>query len=380
MRTLIFLLTLSVTAQAADTTRLCAYNLLKYSASNEDGRVPKFATVLNEIRPDILVCSEVDDATMGPRFIADVLTYAPFAASPFIDGPDTDIQILYDQTKFTLLGQTRIRTELRDIAEFTLLHKPTNGLTADTLVVYGMHLKASDGFQEQRGREVDSLLKHITNRTYMVACGDLNLYSPQEPAYTKLSAHPFIDPLGANWQRNNSTFARLYTQCTRKDQVAACGGGVSGGLDDRFDFIFLTPTLHDRFVDGSYTAYGNDGVARLNSSIIDPPNTLVSQAMAEALHCASDHLPVYVDFVLGDVQAGVDPSLVQAYAVHYDGSRIVVSGCTIGAALTVHDINGHLLKTVSVSEPTMFIDTASLPSGFYIVSQLFSSAGVSVVH
>ena len=375
----VFVACSSMASGVIDTTRICSYNALKYSAANEDGRIPHFATVMNAIRPDILICQEVEDGTLGPRFIADVLTYAPFAATPFIDGPDTDIQLLYDQTRFSLLGQRRIKTALRDIAEFTLLVIPSNGMSADTLVIYGMHLKASDGFETERSKEIDSLLKHMVHKQYVVACGDMNFYAPTEPAYVKLVGASLLDPLGANWRRNSSSHAHFYTQCPRKDQQPSCGGGVDGGMDDRFDFIFLSEELSSKVVPGSYTSFGNDGQARLNSSILDPPNTIVSQQIAEALHCASDHLPVFVDLLIGDVQAGVDPLLAPSFTVSFSGTQIVVTGCMIGSALTVHDMNGRLVKTVSVTDPTMQIDASTLPNGFYIVSQLTATAGVSIV-
>ena len=31
---------------AADTVRVCTYNVLQYSASNEDGRIPQYARIL----------------------------------------------------------------------------------------------------------------------------------------------------------------------------------------------------------------------------------------------------------------------------------------------------------------------------------------------
>jgi hypothetical protein len=49
------------------------------------------------------------------------------------------------------------------------------------------------------------------------------------------------------------------------------------------------------YVPGTYYAYGNDG-NHFNDSINQPPNTAVSQAVANALHYATDHLPVIASF------------------------------------------------------------------------------------
>jgi hypothetical protein len=53
-------------------------------------------------------------------------------------------------------------------------------------------------------------------------------------------------------------------------------------------------------IPGSYTTYGNDG-SHFNDSINQPPNYAVGQEIADALHYASDHLPVYAEFEF-DVQ------------------------------------------------------------------------------
>lgn len=358
-------------ASAADTVRICTYNALKYSVSNEDGRIPLFKRVLDSIRPDILLCQEVDDASLGSRFPADVLTWASFAASPYIDGPDTDNQLLFDQAKFTYLGQRRITTTLRDIAEFTLATRPTNGLEPDTLVLYSVHLKASndDASAAQRAREVDRLLASLTTHRYAVIAGDFNIYSPQEAAYTKLvgpaATRVFVDPLGTSWVRNSSTFAAIYTQCTRNVVLGSCGGGVDGGVDDRFDYILTSADLAGRVVPNSYTAFGNDGVPRLNSAIDDPPNQRVSAEMAAALKCASDHLPLYVDIVLGDVQASVEGAMEDSSWLRHDGNGIIITNINAGDAVQLFDVNGRLRLETSSASTSVRIDTSVLPAGAY---------------
>jgi len=360
-------------ARAADTVRICTYNALKFSASNEDGRIPHFKRVLDSIRPDILLCQEVEDASLGVRFTSDVLTWTSFVASPYVNGPDTDNQILFDQDKFTFLGQRRIATSLRDIAEFTMATRPTNGLPPDTLVLYSLHLKASndDASAAQRAREIDQLLASLTPHRYVIIAGDFNIYAPQEVAYTKLvgpaAARRFVDPLGTAWVRNSSGFAQYYTQCTRNVTLGQCGGGVDGGVDDRFDFILTSPELAGRVVPNSYTSFGNDGVPRLNSAIDDPPNQRVSAEMAASLKCASDHLPVYVDIILGDIQASVKGAQENSSWLSHDGSGIIVEGLLAGDAVQLFDINGRLRMETSSTTASLRIDTSMLPPGVYAV-------------
>ena len=91
------------------------------------------------------------------------------------------------------------------------------------------------------------------------------------------------------------------------------GGGATGGMDDRFDLILYSSAIAQSggvtVVPNSLVAYGNDG-NHYNDSINKQPNTAVSAAVANALHNASDHIPVMMtlDFEYG-VSATVDAGL-----------------------------------------------------------------------
>ncbi len=374
----------AATAIAADTVRVCAYNVLRYTADNEDGRLPQFKMILDSIQPDILVCVEVADATMGPRFVTDVLTWAPFAASPYIDGPDMNAQLFYDQEQFDLIGQRRIPTSLRDIAEFTLTTRPAAGFEKDTLVVYGLHLKASSSSSDaqQRAEEVSAMMSSMSTSRYVIIGGDLNVYAPSESAYQQIvrpgAVRQFVDPLGTVWQRNSSTFAGIYTQCTRQTNISGCGGGVTGGMDDRFDFLFVSRELEPRTLIGTYTAYGNDGVARLNSAINNPPNTLVSSEMADALHCASDHLPVYVDVLLGDVQASVAEAR-PAVKIRLQGRTLTMEQCVPRDTIAVYDLTGREVYRTVATSATMRIDLKGLQKGLYLVSHAGAAERIALL-
>ncbi|MBU3698652.1 MAG: hypothetical protein FGM33_01390 [Candidatus Kapabacteria bacterium] len=353
---------------AADTVRVASYNLLKFSQDNEDGRIPMFRQILDSIRPDVVVCSEVADATVGPRFVSDVMRWAPFAATPYYDGPDTDILVLYNQLKFSLLGTRRIPTELRDIFEVTLEHLDKDGRADDTVVVYGLHLKASSSSsdEQQRTREMTALVSNITQRRNAVICGDYNVYRPDEPALQALigpsAKRQFVDPLGSNWRRNDVAFASFYTQCTRATTIAGCGGGVDGGIDDRFDFILPSAELAPRVLTSTYTAFGNDGAARFNKSIDDPPNTKVSASMAASLKCASDHLPIYVDIVMGELFTSVGDDAATGWW-KCDGRTITIMGGT--PDVTIYSSQGRRVSVLPMSQMVQTID--DLPTGSYII-------------
>jgi hypothetical protein len=367
-------------ATASDTLRVCSYNLLKFSQDNEDGRIPQFKRILDSIRPDIVVCSEVADASVGPRFVSEVLTWDPFAATPYYDGPDTEITVLYNQRVLRLLGTKRIPTELRDIFETTLEHLDSQGVPDDTLVVYGVHLKASSSTsdEQQRTREVTALTSRMTTSRNVIVAGDYNVYRPDEPALQALigpsAIRRFIDPLGSNWRRNDASFASYYTQCTRATTISGCGGGVDGGIDDRFDFILPSAELAPRVLTSTYTAFGNDGAIRFNRSINDPPNQKVSTEIAAALLCASDHLPIYVDVVLGDIPASVDESGQRQWWTS-DGHTITIAPGT--PDVSVYSSQGRRVAFLPTSSATQRLE--DLPTGAYILLQNQQNARALIV-
>jgi endonuclease/exonuclease/phosphatase family metal-dependent hydrolase len=288
-----------------DRVRLMTYNLLNYTIS-DTSRDASFRIVINEARPDILVVQEMTSAGAVTQFYQKVLqSVAPgsYAAGTFIDGTDTDNAIYFRSSLFSFVSNTPIRTALRDINEFTLVHNAT----AETLRVYSVHLKASSGSanEQKRAAEVDSLRKRTNTLpagTNFIVVGDFNIYSSTEAAYQKLLADTpgddghFIDPISVSGTWNNVQYAIYHTQSPR---LRSFGGGAAGGLDDRFDMILYSRAIseggHVRYVPGSYTVVGNDG-NHYNDSINKMPNSAVSQTVAQAMHDASDHLPVYAEF------------------------------------------------------------------------------------
>lgn len=370
---------LGIPIRAADTIRVCTYNILKFSQDNEDGRIPQFKMIMDSIRPDVLVCQEVADNTAGPRFVSEVLTWAPFAATPYSDGPDTDNMVVFNQEKFDLVGTRRIPTELRDIFETTLALRSANPTSNDTLVVYSVHLKAQDNSadMQQRAREMSALVSTISSRRFVLVCGDFNIYSSSEPALQALvgptAKRSFVDPLGTAWRRNDAAYASYYSQCTRATTISGCGGGVDGGVDDRFDYILPTTELAPRVINSTYTHVGNDGVPRLNSGIDVPTNKKYSAEMVAALKCGSDHMPVYVDMVLGDIPASVND--VESFGVTSQDGVLRVPPSTL--ATYVFAIDGTLVYTVAESNNPIRID--GLLQGVYAVRNGNHTTLVSIV-
>ena len=121
-------------------------------------------------------------------------------------------------------------------------------------------------------------MNRLPRNSTFVVCGDLNLYKSDEKAYKNLTGTEadndgrVNDPVNrpGKWH-DSAAFALLHSQSPRTRQF---GGGASGGLDDRFDFILVSdrgltnPKL--AYVKDCYSVYGNDG-KHFNKAINVPP-------------------------------------------------------------------------------------------------------------
>lgn len=282
---------------------IMTYNILNYPITDTTSRNPYFRIIFSNIQPDILVVQEMISQQGVNAFLNKVLlpNNANYQAGTFIDGFDTDNAIFYKSNLFSFISNTPIRTALRDINEFRLVYN----LTGDTIIIYAVHLKASDSLQNEllRAAEVDSLRQRTNSlppNSNFIVLGDFNIYRSGELAYQKLidqsSPGYVIDPLNLSGTWNNPLYSIHHTQSTRTRQF---GDGTPGGLDDRFDMILMSQAVWDSggitFIPSSYFAFGNDG-NHYNDSINNPPNSAVGQLIADALHYSSDHLPIIASF------------------------------------------------------------------------------------
>lgn len=215
--------------------------------------------------------------------------------------------------------------------------------------VYGSHLKASPGAANEAERlagaqAIRANADQLPAGTHIIFCGDYNLYSNLEPAYAVFLAPGIgqaIDPLGTGtW--NGPAHAIKHTQSPRD---IAAGGLVGGGLDDRFDFQLSTGAFHDdaglSLVPGSKRAVGNDGAhydvaINAGNNFYFPGDLVRSNALADLLFAASDHLPVVCDYRLPAVMtAALTPDFGKVirgsdFAVH-----VLVQNLAVGAPAAI---------------------------------------------
>ena len=310
---IIFFGLLSCTAAQSDYTFL-TYNLLNYE--DEDDRESYYQEIIGEIQPDLIVCQEVVGTTGYNHFLDDVLNDVQpneWSGADFTNqSASQDIALYYKLEHFSFISTAIINTAqssgTRDVVEWVLEHVESGV----QFRVYSLHLKASSGDNNAQERlEETTILRNYLNElpsgSHFIVGGDFNIYSnnsSSEPAFDMLTAAgsdtdgQLFDPINriGHWHNNNA-FADVHTQSPRTTQF---GGGAPGGMDDRFDWIFvsaavLEDTYDMNYVDDTYIAFGNDG-QHFNQAINSGTNSAVSQTIADALHAASDHLPVFASF------------------------------------------------------------------------------------
>ena len=226
--------------------------------------------------------------------------------------------------------------------------------------VYSSHLRAGNtaSGRDERLQGCEVLrgdLATLPAGARAILAGDFNFYTPVESGYQALiAAGPaqVVDPQGnAAW--SGPTHAIRHTQSPR---AISAGGLIGGGLDDRFDFQFLTPTLLDGagidLIPGTYRSVGNDGL-HFNRSINDgdnfyfPGDPIRSNELADALFDASDHIPVAAEYFLpGRLSAAIDPGSPRVIR----GAAVAMQLVLANAAPTEHPVGSRPIPvSVSVS-------------------------------
>lgn len=277
-RTLSLLLMLLAGAPAFAQTRLriATYHLSDYTASAARSRAGSINDVLQYIGADIVLVQGVAGSDAANLLFEGATldgatrpSHAPFVG----DGRQSGNGMLYDPQRTMLVAHTVIAASPRAIDEYIVA--PYN--TADTIHIFAAHLAGSNDAGAQRAREAAA--RTIRERAsglpashHYIVAGDLNMYGTEEPAYAALTAAgggrgAFVDPLGNG-----------------------------AGLNGRFDIILVSPSLAGRYVAGSYSTVGNDAV-RLGSAKRGP-SARIDPQLRRALGIASDHLPVYADFIM----------------------------------------------------------------------------------
>ena len=303
----------------ASTMRIMSYNILNYQDDNE--RESDYRTIISSIEPNLIVVQEIIGDNGFNNFKTDVLDLVDpdlWSSATFTNqSAQQDIALYYQHDLFTFLETNVIFTAqssgTRDVIEWLLKHNDSDV----QFNIYGAHFKASSGGSnaQQRLEEATILRDHLNSfseGSFFILAGDLNIYSNNsstEPCFEMLTGSSdnnngrLYDPINriGNWH-NNSSFSDVHTQSPR---TSSFGGGANGGMDDRFDWLLVSESILDetsqmRYLEDSYITFGNDG-NHFNDAINSGTNGVVSDEIADALHDAADHLPVYMDIWYDDL-------------------------------------------------------------------------------
>jgi len=305
------------------------YNLMYYTTSvpsdcdaggdylnNKDSALK---TIFQYVRPDVLCVNEIgSQSTYVTRILNNALNtdgIGYFANCPLTNfsGGSLANMLFYDSRKLAFDSYFYITTSYRDINAYRLYYKSQELVSGDTVFVTFLiaHLKAGSSTDDASARytQVEKLMSKLTQigrADNYILSGDFNLYQASEETYQYLihhsnSLYQFYDPIDQEgaWN-NNYNYRYIHTQSTHTSSAEGeCF--ATGGMDDRFDFILVSPYIYYgsnglQSINTSYQALGQDG-NRFNGSIISPSdNSMIPDEIANALYNLSDHLPVLMDF------------------------------------------------------------------------------------
>ena len=309
--------------------RVMHYNLLNYdintggcnaSNNNVNDKNVYLRTILEYVNPHIITVNEINCSVQTyDKLLDDCLDiYKPGLFERVEKTCPSNIalsnMIYYREDILSFHSQEVVSTNVRDINLIRLYYDaPDLGNTFDTVFLTCIiaHLKAGSDWDDEleRADETHRLMNFLDQSGYtgnMLFMGDFNVYDGSEQAFqnvvnpdnTAFRFHDPIDKIG-DWH-NNSYFSPIHTQSTHTVQNCF----ISGGMDDRFDFILISESIKNvenevAYVEGSYRAIGQDG-QRFNKSLIESPvNSSVPSVVLDALYNMSDHLPVMLDLAIG---------------------------------------------------------------------------------
>jgi len=312
-------LALATAAPPAHALRVVTWNLLQYPQTILSTRQPNFRTVMAAINADVIITQELDSAAGRDSFLTNVLNVVQpgeWSATSWIALGTEGGAVFYKPAKVTVSGLSVIATGgPRPVLQCLL--KPVGYTSAAAATrLYSIHLKAggpATADSTTRRLECTSLRSALNSApagTNMLLGGDSNFYGAYEGGYQRLTENQLdndgrlVDPISmpGNWHAN-SGYGIYDTQCPCNTGCLTSFSG--GGMDDRFDIWLTSSSMQDgegldyvadfTVSDAAYPfAYGNDGTKFNNDINSGGSNGMVPIAVANALHDASDHLPVVI--------------------------------------------------------------------------------------
>ncbi len=319
-------------------------------------------------------------------------------SSSFSD--DTTQTLIYRNQTVQLIADTAFGSASQPRQTLRYQLRPVGYSSTANFYVYNSHYKASQDFPapgtnaNRRNAEAVAIRANsdaLGQGAHAIYAGDHNFYfsDAQEPAVATLTAAgngQAVDPLNrvGNWHEN-AAYADIHTQSPCATNCPL----VSGGMDDRFDFQWVTGELMDgeglsyigptttnpTAATHSYHAFGNNG-STFNKDINSSSNTVAfpgvtsytKSQILNALWGASDHLPVVADYQV--------PAVMQAIAAALPSS--IDLGSTANISVTVSNI-ANVVAAAGADELDYSATSSGSISGSFL-NQVDAALGSGNVH
>jgi hypothetical protein len=240
-------------------------------------------------------------------------TLATYTSASGESGASGAQAMFYRSDRFSEItsGHADIFTEASRYTDRWLLQLTGYSDAKSRVYVYGSHLKASSGSSNEALRlngavAIRNNADALPAGSPIIYTGDYNFYNNSESGYLEfISAGPAqaVDPFGTgSWA--GAANAIKHSQAPA---VSPCCGLVGGGMDDRFDFVMPSLSANDgngiSMISGTMRNVGNDGAhydtgVGVGNNTYFPGELARSNALADDLEAASDHIPQILEFTV----------------------------------------------------------------------------------
>lgn len=378
---------------AQQTINTMFYNLLNFSEAPPTNRGNLLNNILATYQPDLFMVAELQSPFDRDIILNNAFNYTAqsMVAVPFVFNTSSNFSginqlVFYDEDKLTLTSSHQIQTNIRDINHYTFTLNTTQN---ETLEVFVAHFKAAQGEEnvQERLNEANAFISYasanLTADSNVLFAGDFNFYNAQEPGFqTILFGTPsisFIDPINrlGDWN-SNVNFQDVHTQSTRTSNNDFEDFGAGGGLDDRFDFIFLSENMNSqansiRYVDASYKTYGNNSNCYNNNINSSNCTGEYSQSLRDLLYNVSDHLPVVLQLETDsnflpsqNFQLNNSLSFFEGNVIR-DQLQLKIDQSIIHQNMRIYNQGGQLVKRHTIQSEIESLNCKNLSTGLYYI-------------
>ena len=388
----VFLL-FTVGIHAQGTIKTMVYNVLDFPSAYPPNRAEILRDILNEYDPDIFMICELQ-SEYGANLILDISLNSEaekYKMAPFIPSQSGDLDhqqlIFYRKGMFTLENSEAIPTAVRDVNYYQLkLSTADQDTDPINFEIFVTHLKSSQGTANKLLRL--EMVEAFTNRletmdpnAFVLFAGDMNFYTHTEPGYQELldptNNIVMADPIDRPGSWNNKPeFQDIHTQSTRLSS-GPFGAGAGGGLDDRFDFIFISENMKTepklKYIPETYKAFGNNGNCFDNSINSSDCGGEFSQTLRDNLYNFSDHLPVVMDLETNKQIVLSTQDFVKEFSFSLESTMVnevlnirLSSNISEKVSFEVYNVMGQkLVEKPMENRQYLSIDVSQLSNGIY---------------